>query len=83
MPEILVAGGAGYVGSHTVVKLLEQGIDVIIADDFSNSNIAVIQAIEAITGKAVKSYAVDLTNKEEVRRIFTENDIYELFFNQN
>lgn len=75
MPEILVAGGAGYVGSHTVVKLLEQGIDVIIADDFSNSNAAVIQAIEAITGKTVKTYAVDLTNKEEVRRIFTENDI--------
>ncbi|MGL4697242.1 UDP-glucose 4-epimerase GalE [Enterococcus larvae] len=75
MAAILVAGGAGYVGSHTVIKLLEKDIDVIIADDFSNSDERVIHAIESITGKTVKSYAVDLTQKEEVRRIFDENEI--------
>lgn len=75
MTAILIAGGAGYVGSHTTVKLLEQNIDVVIADDFSNSNAAVIQAIQAITGKTVKNYEIDLTKKEAIRTIFDENDI--------
>ncbi|MBL1224648.1 UDP-glucose 4-epimerase GalE [Enterococcus sp. BWR-S5] len=75
MTAILVAGGAGYVGSHTVVKLLEKNQKVIIADDFSHSNLAVISAIQAITGQSVKSYRADLTQLEEVKKIFDENEI--------
>lgn len=74
MGSILLAGGAGYIGSHTAVELLESGYDVIIADNFSNSYPIVIERIEKITSKKVKFYEVD-TRSEEFEKIFIDNNI--------
>ncbi len=68
--NILVTGGAGYIGSHTVVELLEKGYQPIIADDLSNSRDSVIKAIHEITGKKVPFLKVDLCNKKETENIF-------------
>ena len=73
--NILVTGGAGFIGSHTCVSLLETGQSVIIADKFSNSNIEIIEKIKKITGKEVILYKVDLTDREKTSGIFVENDI--------
>lgn len=72
---ILLPGGAGYIGSHTAVELLENGYDIIIIDDFSNSNKKAIDNIKKITGKDFKFYEVDCRNKEEINKIFDENKI--------
>ncbi len=71
--NILVAGGNGFIGSHTAVELLEAGYDIIIADNFSNSKPETLDAIKAITQKNFKFYEVDLTNKEQ-----TDKDIKEI-----
>ncbi len=73
MKKVLVTGGCGYIGSHAIVDLLDNGFDVISVDNFSNSDPHVLDGIETITGKRVKNYAVDLCDKAEMRRIFTEN----------
>ena len=73
--NILVAGGNGFIGSHTAVELLEAGYDIIIADNFSNSKPETLDAIKAITQKNFKFYEVDLTNKEQTETIFKENKI--------
>lgn len=73
--NILVTGGAGFIGSHTCVSLLETGHSVIIADNFSNSNIKIIEKIKKITGKEVILYNVDLTDREKTSDIFVENNI--------
>ena len=73
--KILLAGGAGYIGSHTAVELLEAGHDVIVVDDYSNSCPESIKRVEKITGKAVKSYEADIKNKDLIRRVFGENPI--------
>ena len=73
--NILVTGGAGFIGSHTCVSLLETGHSVIIADNFSNSNIEIIEKIKKITGKEVILYNVDLTDREKTSDIFVENNI--------
>lgn len=75
MKNILLAGGAGYIGSHTAVELLESGYDVIIADNYSNSCPEVIKRVEEITGKSVKAYEVDIKDTEKLEKIFMENDI--------
>lgn len=72
---ILLTGGAGYIGSHTAVELLNAGYDIIVADDFSNSKHSVISAIKKITGKNFKSYYIDVANKEAIEKIFTEQRI--------
>ena len=72
---ILLTGGAGYIGSHTAVELLNAGYDIIVADDFSNSKHSVISAIKKITGKNFKSYCIDVANKEAIEKIFTEQRI--------
>ena len=72
---VLVTGGAGYIGSHTVVELLNQNKNVIIVDNFSNSNKLVLDRIEAITDKKVKFYEIDMNHKEELEIIFRENKI--------
>lgn len=72
---ILLAGGAGYIGSHTAVALLEAGYDVVIADDYSNSSPEAVNRIEKITGKNVKAYEVDVKNKDGMRKVFAENPI--------
>ncbi len=75
MSTILVTGGAGYIGSHTVVELLKNDYDVVIVDNFSNSKHEAVRRIEAISGKKVKLYVDDVRNKEGLRKIFTENKI--------
>ena len=73
--KILLTGGAGYIGSHTAVELLNLGYEVIIADDFSNSCHDVINRIEQITGKNVKIYKTDIKNNVAMSKVFAENRI--------
>lgn len=73
--SILVTGGAGYIGSHTVVELLNLDKEVIIVDNFSNSNPIVLDRIKDITGKKFKFYEIDTTNTEELEVVFKENNI--------
>lgn len=72
--KILVTGGTGYIGSHTVVDLLDNGFEVITIDNFSNCHgTQVLERIEKITGTKVKNYQVDLTNPDKTRVVFAEN----------
>lgn len=73
--KILLTGGAGYIGSHTAVELLGAGYDVVIADNFSNSNEKVVDRVEAISGKKVSLYRLDVADKNVLRRVFAENKI--------
>ncbi|HNR85798.1 MAG TPA: UDP-glucose 4-epimerase GalE [Taishania sp.] len=66
MKKILVTGGAGYIGSHTVVQLIENGYSPIILDDFRNSQPTVIQNLEKITQQSIPYFAIDICNKEKV-----------------
>ena len=75
METVLVTGGAGYIGSHTVLDLIKKGFDVIIADDFSNSSKKVISILEKLADRKIKYYELDIRNKEELREIFKENKI--------
>lgn len=72
---ILVTGGAGFIGSHTCVELLNAGYDVVIADNFSNSKPEAVKRIEKITGKKVKLYEADLLDRQAMEKIFNENKI--------
>ena len=73
--NILVAGGAGYIGSHTCVELIEAGHTVICADNLMNSKYEAVKRVEQITGKKIKFYKVDLTDYEASRVVFEENKI--------
>ncbi|MBN9296752.1 MAG: UDP-glucose 4-epimerase GalE [Filimonas sp.] len=73
MAKILVTGGCGYIGSHTIVDLIENGFDVISIDDNSRSTTYLTDGIEKITGKKVKNYKVDLKNFDETLAVFQEN----------
>ncbi len=72
---ILLPGGAGYIGSHTAVELLNSGKEIIIIDNFSNSKPEVLDKIKKITGKDFKFYEMDYSNKDELNKVFTENKI--------
>ena len=75
--KILVTGGAGYIGSHTCVELLNSGYDVVVLDNLANSSEESIRRIKKITGKDLSFYKCDLLDKEAVRKVFEENkDIY-------
>ena len=76
MKSILVTGGAGYIGSHTCIELLNSGYDLVIIDDFSNSKYETLDKIKKITGKNFKFYECDYKDKEALNKIFSENDIY-------
>lgn len=73
--NILVTGGAGYIGSHTCVALLEAGHEIVIADNLSNSKIETLDRIKEITGKEVRFYQIDVTNEEAVNIVFSQNPI--------
>ena len=72
---ILVTGGTGFIGSHTVVELLNAGREVIIVDNFSNSKPVVLDRIKQITGKTCKLYEADLLDYDAIENIFKENQI--------
>ncbi len=72
---ILVTGGAGYIGSHTCVELLNAGYEVIVVDNLYNSSKKAISRVEEITGKTVTFYENDVLDREALHRIFEENDI--------
>ena len=73
MKKILVTGGSGYIGSHTIVDLIQNGYDVINIDNLSRSNPQIMERVEKITGKKVKHYHVDLCNYDETFAVFQEN----------
>ncbi|MGN6540623.1 MAG: UDP-glucose 4-epimerase GalE [Ginsengibacter sp.] len=73
MNKILVTGGCGYIGAHTIVDLLENGFNPISIDDNSRSTTALLTGIKEITGVAVKNYKVDLTNFDDTYAVFQEN----------
>ena len=73
MKKILVTGGSGYIGSHTIVDLIENGFDVISIDDNSRSTVYGMNGVEKILGKKIKNYKVDLKNFDETRAVFQEN----------
>ncbi len=75
MKTILVTGGTGYIGSHTVTALIEAGYGVVVLDNLYNSNEAVLDRIETITGTKPKFYKTDILDKEGLKRIFAENQI--------
>ncbi|WP_119968782.1 UDP-glucose 4-epimerase GalE [Shewanella japonica] len=72
---VLVTGGAGYIGSHTIVELLSIGVDVVVIDNLSNSSVESLSRIKRITGKTVRFYEGDVLDKALLRRIFGENSI--------
>lgn len=72
---ILVIGGAGYIGSHTVVELLNENKEVIVVDNFSNSKPEMLDKIKKITNKDFKFYELDYSNKEKMDKVFAENKI--------
>lgn len=72
---ILITGGAGYIGSHTCVELLEAGFDIVVADNFSNSRPEVLKRIADITGKSFPFYELDLLNRDDVEQLFTLHHI--------
>lgn len=75
MGVILVAGGAGYIGSHTTVSLIENGYDVVVVDNLSNSKEEAVKRVETITGRKIKFYKADVLDKDAMRKIFKENDV--------
>ena len=72
---ILVTGGTGYIGSHTVVELLDSGYEVVIVDNFYNSKPEVLNRIQDITGKDFKFYEIDIRDQEALDKVFSENQI--------
>ena len=75
MSKILLSGGAGYIGSHTAVELLNEGFEVVIADNLYNSERSVMDRIEEITGKKVSFYEIDVCDKIAVDELFDKEDI--------
>ena len=73
--SILITGGAGYIGSHTVVELLEREEELVIVDNFVNSKPEALKKIKKITGKDFKFYEVDILDEENLEKVFKENDI--------
>ena len=69
---ILVSGGAGYIGSHTCIELLNAGYDVVVADNYYNASPVVLDRIKQITGKDFRFYQADMTKHEDVEKIFAE-----------
>ena len=75
MTTVLVTGGAGFIGTHTDIELLNKGYNVVTIDNYGNSSPIALKRVEKITGKPVKSYDGDARDRELLERIFTENNI--------
>ena len=75
MKKILVTGGAGYIGSHTCVELLNAGYEVVVVDNLYNANRVALERVEKITNKKVQFYKVDILDKEALSKVFEENEI--------
>jgi UDP-glucose 4-epimerase len=73
--QIMVTGGAGYIGSHTCVELLKAGYDVVVVDNFINSKPAVLSRIQEVTGRDFVFYKTDIRDEAGLKRVFAENDI--------
>lgn len=73
--NILVTGGAGYIGTHTIIELIANGHEVIVVDMLSNSSMEALRRVEKITSKTIPFFNVDLTNKDELRQVFEQNKI--------
>jgi UDP-glucose 4-epimerase len=73
--RVLVSGGAGYIGSHTVVQLIAAGHDVLVVDSFANAKPTVIGRLEGLTGTALPVHAFDLTDKDKTERLFATESI--------
>ena len=73
--KILLTGGAGYIGTHTAVELLNKGYDIVIADNFYNSKPEAVERVRKITGKDFSFYETDMTDKKAVENIFSNEDI--------
>lgn len=72
---VLVTGGAGFIGSHTAVELLNSGKEIVIIDNFSNSKPEVLESIQKITGKDFRFYEIDYLDREKLEKVFEENEI--------
>ena len=75
MSKILVTGGAGFIGSHTCVELLDSGYEVVVVDNLCNSSKESLKRVEKITGKSVKFYEADIADKDAMNKVFEENHI--------
>ena len=75
MSKILLTGGAGYIGSHTAIEMLNAGYEIIVADNFSNSSKESLRRVEKITGKTIPFYQADINDKVQTEKIFEEIDI--------
>lgn len=73
--SILITGGAGYIGSHTCVELLEEGYEVIVADNLCNSSETALERVKKITGKDIKFFKIDLLDKEALEEVFRNEKI--------
>ena len=74
--KILVTGGAGYIGSHTCIELINAGYDVVVVDNLCNSSKESLKRVEKIVGKEVKFYEADIRDAEAMTKIFAEEDIF-------
>lgn len=73
--NILVAGGAGYIGSHTCVQLLEAGHEVIVVDNLSNSSLEAVRRVEEIAGKTMQFYKADITDRSALSAVFSGHEV--------
>lgn len=73
--RVLVSGGAGYIGSHTVLALLAAGHDVVVVDDFSNSKPTVFNRLESLSGKHIPMHSINLTDRDKTDQIFSETEV--------
>ena len=73
--SVLVTGGAGYIGSHTCVELIEAGLDVVVVDNLNNSKEEALSRVQEITGKQIRFYKVDLLDREGLDEIFRKESI--------